>query len=113
MTTAAFENADLFPIHTEAFKRTVLDVNFGADLSDEEREFLLPLDPDLHERAGPPLLQSVVYLCERTFPDIAGTRLRSLPARARVRKRNRCARGGDGASARRAGRRAPAVPPPS
>jgi hypothetical protein len=48
-STPAFQDAQLFPIHGGPLTTTVLDVNFGSDLSDTERQFLLPLNPDLDE----------------------------------------------------------------
>ena len=46
-STGAFQDAQLFPIHGGPLTKSVLDVNFGRELTDEERDFLLPLDPDL------------------------------------------------------------------
>ncbi len=48
-SAAAFEAAQLFPIHGGSLTKTVLDANFGPDLTDEERNFLLPLDPGLED----------------------------------------------------------------
>jgi hypothetical protein len=48
-SAAAFEDGQLWPIHRGPLARSVLDTNFGPDLTDSEREFLLPLDPDLNE----------------------------------------------------------------
>lgn len=41
-----FRDAQLFPIHGTALTNAVMDVNFGPGLSDDERQFLVALDPD-------------------------------------------------------------------
>lgn len=44
-----FRDAQLFPIHGQAITNTTLDANFGPGLSNQEREFLVALDPDLDD----------------------------------------------------------------
>jgi transcriptional regulator with XRE-family HTH domain len=44
-----FRDAQLFPIHGSSLTDAVLDANFGPDLSDEEREFLIAVDPNPEE----------------------------------------------------------------
>lgn len=41
-----FRDAQLVPIHGEALTNAVLDTNFGAGLTDVDRDFLLVVDPD-------------------------------------------------------------------
>jgi hypothetical protein len=43
-----FADAQLFPIHGAALTNDVLDANFGR-LSNAERDFVVPLDPDLDD----------------------------------------------------------------
>ena len=41
-----FRDAQLFPIHGTALTNVVMDTNFGPDLTDEDRAFLVQVDPD-------------------------------------------------------------------
>ena len=44
-----FREAQLVPISGEALLRKVLDLNYGVGLNDEQRAFLVPVDPDLDQ----------------------------------------------------------------
>lgn len=41
-----FRDAQLFPIHGTALTNAVMEANFGPDLTDEDRAFLVEVDPD-------------------------------------------------------------------